>query len=76
MKIKLLIDGEDKRVSVVPEDESDRKLLEFIATHEVADVKTNRKYSFGETKLEDIELKFGYKAVVKEESSVGCADGC
>lgn len=42
MEIKLLIDGEDKNIKLVPENRSDKKLLEFVAEHDSARVKVNK----------------------------------
>lgn len=56
MKIKLLINGEDKRIFIKPENNSDRKLLEFVSEHNIAEVKVNRPYSYGLREIESIEL--------------------
>ncbi len=55
MKIKLLINGEDKRISIEPENRSDKKLLEFINEHDAAEIFTRK--TLYDRDIEKIELK-------------------
>lgn len=57
MKIKLLINGEDKRISIIPEDKSDKKILEFVATHATARIDVNRSYNYGGRDIDSVEIK-------------------
>lgn len=60
MKVKLLINDNDYRIRVTPEDDADKKLLEFLAEHDAADVCTKRGNQYGyltHRTIESIELR-------------------
>lgn len=61
MKIKLVIDGGDERLRIIPVSESDKKLLEYIAEWDGAKVNVNREsdsYSYSQRKIKSIDLVF------------------
>lgn len=54
MNIKLVIDGGDERVRIIPRGGSDKKLLEYIAEWDFAEVRVHRS-SYGRD-IEKIDL--------------------
>lgn len=61
MKLKLVINGSDMRVRIEPETGADKKILEFIAQMEMAEVFVDRKNDYGYSQPKDIknvDLKF------------------
>ena len=55
MHIKLVVDGEDKRVRITPDGESDSKLLEFVAESTHAEFAVKRKNDLGYSLTRDVE---------------------
>lgn len=68
MITKLIVDGEDRRIRLVPENEADKKLLEFISEHDTARVITKRKdtHYYTEKKIEHIDV-----SLIPQKENVG-----
>ena len=66
MRLKLVINGEDKRVRIEPDNASDKKLLEFVVEHQDATLEFARKqgYSYeGPKEVERVDLILQDKGV-------------
>jgi hypothetical protein len=61
MKLKLVINGSDMRARIEPETSADKKILEFIAQMEMAEVVVEKKtdpYYSNSKEIKNIDLKF------------------
>lgn len=63
MKIKLVVDGENQLIKVTPDNAADKKLLEFVAEKDTADVDVKRKLDYSDRSIEHINLVLKIKPV-------------
>ena len=56
MKLKLVINGECKQIQITPENDSDKKLLEFVIEHNSASLTYEKAYNYGNHQLKSVTL--------------------
>lgn len=56
MQLRLVIYGESKKIEIIPENDSDKKLLEFVAEHKEAELVVKREYDYSDRVIKIIQL--------------------
>lgn len=70
MKIKLIVDGGDQRIRIIPTSGSDKKLLGYIAEWDVAKLKVKRQ-NYSERDIEQIDLVLEMQ---EKDGAIGVAE--
>ncbi len=69
MHLYLKILGEDKQIVIKPENESDRKLLEFLSAHKTAKIITETEYRYTGNTIESINIKLLDEPICNQDNS-------
>lgn len=70
MKLKLLIDGSDYRIVLIPEGKADKKLLEFVGAHSSAEIVLKRHSGmYSDNFIESVQILLAIPSTVDETIS-------